>query len=304
MKFVDSKPKRRASYQAVNLLNKWLASSVVVFLLAVGIVTSCSTAHAGQSRISIKHAPIEVLRDPKGEALLTREGQFVSTNWSGYVLPKFTTAQEYTSAQVTWRVPEVVWEGFPAISSNWVGIGGFCKTSQCKGVDRSLIQLGTAQESLGSSATDYFAWYEMLPHFSKMTTLTVSPGDIITASLSCTGNCKGTQHWTLSMMNESTGKSWSQKFKYKSSKLSVEWIEEAPTDQHGVTPLADFGTSTFIQSMVNGASADLSSGDSIVLDDPHHQSSNVSAPNSTLDGFTACFANGDALPPCSFVAIP
>ena len=133
-----------------------------------------------------------------------------------------------------------------------------------------------------------------------MTTLVVSPGDTIMASLSCAGKCKGTQHWTLSMTNQTTGLSWSKVLKYNSSKLSAEWIEEAPTDRNGIVPLADFGTSTFVQSMVNGASADLSTGDSIVMDDPNGQSSTVSPPDSTMDGFTACFDQ----PNCSFVPIP
>jgi len=306
-KRVDSNLCGRTICCAATALNKSLAILVVVFAFAVAIFAP-SMASAGQSSVYAKHrqttasrhAPIEVLRDQHGDAMLTRQGEFMSSNWSGYVLPKFLTAQHYTSAQATWQVPEVIWTGALAVSANWVGIGGFCKNAKCTGVDRSLIQLGTAQESLTSSETDYFAWYELIPKVSVMTTLTVNPGDIITASLSCAGKCKGTQHWTLSMTNETTGLSWSKQVKYNSSHLSAEWIEEAPTDRSGIVPLADFGTSTFVQSMVDGASADLSTGDSIVMDDPNGQSSTVSAPDSTMDGFTACFDQ----PNCSFVPIP
>jgi hypothetical protein len=284
---------------------------LVVFALVFAIGSFCSAAYAGQSRIGAthrhvlvaKHAPIEVLRDPKGNALRMREGQFVSANWSGYVLPNFQTSEEYTSAQGTWVVPAVVGNKKFSVSSNWVGIGGFCKNARCTKGDRTLIQLGTAQEAQ-NSRTAYFAWYEVLPKSSKMTTLAVNPGDVVTASLSC-NPCTGNQSWTLSMTNVTSGDSWSlPNVPYQSSKLSAEWIQEAPSGQNGIFPLADFGTSTFDLSMVNGSSADLSTGDSILMMDPHKQTSNVSALDSTSDGFSACFGTKKKLTPCSFVPIP
>ena len=284
---------------------------VVVFALVFGIGTFCSAANAGQSRIGeadrqvlvAKHAPIEVIRDPKGNALRMREGQFASSNWSGYVLPSFQTGQEYTSAQGTWIVPTVVGTKKLAASSNWVGIGGFCENTRCTKGDRTLIQLGTA-EAAKKSQTQYFAWYEMLPQASIMTDLAVNPGDVVTASLSC-NPCTGQQSWTLAMTNVTTGDSWSlPDVQYQSSKLSAEWIQEAPSGQHGIFPLVNYGMTTFDQSLVDGVSADLSIGDSIVMLDPHHETSNVSALDSTADGFSACFGTKKKLTPCSFVAIP
>lgn len=283
---------------------------LVVFALVFAIGTFCSAAYAGQSRIGeahrqvlgAKHAPIEVLRDPKGNALRTREGQMTSFNWSGYVLPNFQTGEEYTSAQGTWVVPTVVGNRQFSVTSNWVGIGGYCKNAKCRKGDRTLIQLGTAGEAQNSQ-TAYFAWYEVLPKVSKMTTLSVNPLDVVRASLSC-NPCSGKQVWTLSMTNVTTGDNWSKVVKYQSSKLSVEWIQEAPSGRNGIFPLADFGTSTFDLSMANDLSADLSAGDSIVMIDPHKQTSNVSALDSTSDGFSACFGTNKMLTPCSFVPIP
>ncbi len=82
-------------------------------------------------------------------------------------------------------------------------------------VDKSLIQLGTAHEALSRTETDYFAWYEMLPAASIPTSLVVNPGDVITASLTCAGNCTGSQSWTLSMTNETTSQNWSQDFELR-----------------------------------------------------------------------------------------
>ena len=221
-------------------------------------------------------------------------------NWSGYVLPKFQTRKkQYTAAQATWTVPEVFFGGVESASLSWIGIGGFCKNKKCEKVDESLIQLGTGQDAITDTETDYFAWYEVLPSGLIPITLEVNPGDVITASLSCAGKCKKKhQSWTLSMTDETTGKNWSQVVTYESSKLSVEWIEEAPAGKGGVLPLADFGTATFSQATADDVSADLSSGDSIVMENPHGQTSNVSAPNSTQDGFSACFSPDSTLASC------
>jgi len=307
---IDSESMKWSSCRPLNAINKSsIVFSILVCALAVALVGSPLLAEAGQSRpsrasVAAKHAPIQVIPDSSGNALLTREGQLTSTNWSGYVLPNFVTNEQYTSAQATWVVPTVVFNKKPAVSSNWVGIGGFCKNMRCRSVDRTLIQLGTAHEAISRNNSIYFAWYEMLPHASIETPLVVNPGDVITASLSCGSNCTGGQIWTLSIVNETTARSWSNDFSYPSSHLSAEWIVEAPSGRHGILPLADYGTSTFDQSMTDGVSAELNMAARIVMRDPHGQSSNVSALDSTFDGFSTCFGPHHAFTPCSFVPLP
>jgi len=297
----------------LNAFNKSsIVPSIVGFALAVALVGSSLSVEAGQSRVdsgrassvAVKHAPVQIIRGPDGTALVTGEAKFTSTNWSGYVLPEFETRQLYFTAQATWVVPTVVFKNEPAVSSNWVGIGGFCENTQCRDVDETLIQLGTTQEALSKKKIGYFAWYEMLPAASIPTSLEVNPGDVITASLSCAGNCTGSQSWTLSMMDETTSQSWTQDFTYESSNLSAEWIEEAPSGRHGILPLADYHTTTFDQSMIDGVSANLTLADTVVMKNPHGESSNVSALDSTLDGFSACFGPHKKLKPCSFVPLP
>jgi len=286
-----------------------LVVSILACALAVSTISPISLARAGQAvqsdirlpLASIKHAPVEVIRDRRGNALTTRDGQYMSANWSGYILPKFQTGDTYTAAQATWAVPTVGATKGLTLSANWVGIGGFCENAKCKKVDHKLIQLGSSQGSYKNQIV-YFTWYEMLPKNSIVTPLAVNPGDVITASLSCSP-CTGKQSWTLAMEDETTGDSWSKTVKYKTSQLSAEWIEEAPYSSKGIVALANYGTSTFDQSMVDGASADLSLGDSIVLLDPHHQTSSVSDLNSSEDGFSTCFGT-DSLAPCFFTPLP
>jgi len=222
---------------------------VIFALMAMGI------AHLDQAGEPIhprNPATVQVLRDNNGDALRfgDRQTTLMSTNWSGYVLSKFETKQKYTSATATWIVPAVSFADAPVgfttePSSSWVGIGGYCKNAKCRHADRKLIQLGTEQDANSDGTTIYYTWYEMLPAFSVQTPLAVSPGDTITASLICSGKCNGRQSWTLSLTNNTTGLNWSQVFTYEASKLSAEWIEEAPSSFSGVLDLTNFGTASF-----------------------------------------------------------
>src|SRR5271169_1290251 len=105
---------------------------LMICAFAVAIVGSSSAVIAEQSRVAAKHGPVQVLRDENGDPIRTNAGQFVSENWSGYVLPELETKQHYTAAQATWTVPEVFFQGFEAASASWIGIGGYCKSKKCK----------------------------------------------------------------------------------------------------------------------------------------------------------------------------
>ncbi len=281
--------------------------SIVPVALVCGLFITIaglfSSAIAGSERPVGRH-PIEVIRDAKGDAIRRKSGEFESTNWSGYVLPKFITREHYTAAQATWIVPQVFFDGIESASSSWVGIGGFCKNAKCgrHQEDGSLIQLGTEQDSISDTESQYYAWYEMLPGAEiPITSLMISPGDVITASLSCAAKCNKKTSWTLSMTNETSGDTWSQVVKYKSSRLSVDVIEEAPFSG-GVLPLADFGTVTFSDISANSVPVNLSEAESVVMQDNQGdegtESSNVSAPNSSVDGFAACFSDSSILASC------
>ena len=280
-----------------NRLSITLSIAICAFALAIA---GSSSAFAGPAKTASKHAPIQLLRDRDGNPIADVTGTLESPNWSGYILAKFQTGQKYKAITATWTVPEVVFQGVDAASAEWVGIGGFCKNAKCnkqKDVDKTLIQLGTAQEAFGTSDLQYFAWYELLPRAPITTPLAVSPGDVITASLTCEGKCKGTARWTLSFTNVTTSDTFSKTLKYKSPNLSAEWIEEAPVSGNGVVPLADYDTAVFSNGTVNGDTANLDNADGVVMINPNGQTSNVSAPNPSLDGFRVCFGEG-SLTPC------
>lgn len=267
--------------------------------LALGAATFPGKTARTERFTGLKHAPIQVHRHSDGTLKRGPLNQMVSGNWSGYVVAHYQTGQTYLSAQGTWIVPSVSY--FPGFSeeysASWVGIGGFCKNALCFTADHTLIQLGTSQ-NVSSSGTGYSAWYEMIPNPPVQIKISVSPGDIITASLECMAACSSSkQSWKLTMTNVTQNVSWSGTFKYASSRLSAEWIEEAPSSAGGVLPLANYGPYPNPAPFDPG-SPSLSSSDGIVMEDPWGQTSNPSAPDSDTDGFSTCWGSGTSLTPC------
>ncbi len=277
--------------------------SLLVAAIAIALVTDRSDPMSPQTLSELRHAPVQVLRGSDGRVARGLRNQAETKNWSGYILTKFDSGETYTSAQGTWSVPAVTYfAGYRAeYSASWVGIGGFCKNLNCTATDRTLIQLGTEQDVSSSGLTDYYAWYELLPHAPKLIPLTVNSGDVITASLQCVARCSASrQSWALIMNNQTTQANWTQILEYASKELSVEWIEEAPALSGRILPLAAYDTVVFDPDSANGSSPNLSlSANGIVMNDPRKQTSNPSDPDSDLDGFDTCWGDGTALTPCS-----
>ncbi len=243
---------------------------------------------------SVHGNPIRPLRTLDGRTLRNNRDQLYSSNWSGYAVAKYQTGKKYTSATATWVVPAV--SSSPAgYSSSWVGIGGFCLNSSCTRVDKSLIQLGTEQDSSGQ----YYAWYEMLPQAeTKIAGFTMSPGDTVTASLAVVSSSRKSQTWMLTLNDVTQTETWSGTFNYKSSLASSEWVEEAPYSG-GVLPLANFGTAIFDPGTADSTNPLLTPGDAIIMENPNGQTSNPSNPDSDTDGFNTCWGSGSTLTACS-----
>jgi hypothetical protein len=163
---------------------------------------------------------------------LAANGQDTSRNWSGYAASGGT----YTGVSGTWTVPQVApaANGASGVGATWVGIGGV-KT-------RDLIQAGTEDSGSGSQ-NEYQAWIEMLPAASQQVPLAVRPGDTFTVSMDEQG--AGSQNWLIVMTNNTAGKVYQTTVHYRSSRSSVEWIEEAPSGRNGVLPIDNFGAISF-----------------------------------------------------------
>jgi len=160
-----------------------------------------------------------------------------SQDWSGYVIYSDINnpAPVIKNISASWLIPAITVSIRDTYSDVWIGIGGE--------LDNSLIQTGTEQDSSGGQ-TSYLAWYELLPDYSvTITTMNVSPGDTIVATISLID--ASTNNWQIQISDLTNGQSFIQSSTYLSSRLSAEWIVERPTVNDQLTTLADFGTATF-----------------------------------------------------------
>lgn len=155
-----------------------------------------------------------------------------STNWSGYAVE----GTSFTSAKGSWVIPSVNCSKTPnTYSSFWVGIDGWTSST--------VEQTGTDSDCSGTSPS-YYAWYEFYPNPSFLISgVPVSPGNKMSATVTYNGT-----EFTITITNESTGKSFSKSARVRGAKRSsAEWIAEAPccTNSGGILPLADFGIVDF-----------------------------------------------------------
>ncbi|MGH9044342.1 MAG: G1 family glutamic endopeptidase [Acidimicrobiales bacterium] len=176
-----------------------------------------------------------------------------SSNWSGYA----DTGGEFSSVTAAWTVPALSCSSrSSSYSAQWVGIDGYSSST--------VEQDGTEADCLGSSPS-YDAWYEMYGDASvnsgyevelSNTSNPVSPGDVMSASVSVSGAT-----WTLAIRDESPSHGWSFSTNVSFSggaQSSAEWIVERPevcSFRCSLTSLANFGTVTFTNALMSSASA-------------------------------------------------
>jgi len=164
--------------------------------------------------------------------------RLISSDWSGYsVASDLTNPQpQVTSINASWAVPAVNVSKGNSYCATWIGVGGQ--------FDETLIQAGTEQDSINGRGT-YSAWYELLPYDAvTVNSLSVSPGDRITASISLLDPTTNT--WSIEIQDVTDGQSVQKSLVYDSSMLSAEWIVERPTVNNRIRTLADFGQVTFM----------------------------------------------------------
>lgn len=142
---------------------------------------------------------------------------------------------EVTYVTGSWTVPSVSATENDTYSSVWVGVGGYG--------EKTLIQTGTAQQSV-KGVIEYYAWYELLPNLAvRLPKFKISPGDTMTAAITLVDS--DSNMWNLEIRDLTTGDSFSDDFAYNSSRLSSEWVVEAPSLEGQTQTLANFGEVTF-----------------------------------------------------------
>ncbi len=157
-----------------------------------------------------------------------------STNWSGFAVTG--SAGSVSDAKGSWVVPTIQGTGAGAnqYSSFGVGIDGYSSGT--------VEQTGTDSDCQNGIPT-YYAWYEFFPHPSFLiNSISVHPGDVISAEAHASGNGK----FTVSITDTTTKQSFSTSSTvHRAQQSSAEWIAEAPSSSGGILPLANFGTVNF-----------------------------------------------------------
>jgi hypothetical protein len=217
-----------------------------------------------------------------------------SNNWFGYNQGTLEQgSKQFNSITGDWTVPTVSQHtaGQDESSSDWIGIGGGCVDAACTVTDNTLIQTGTEQD-VSSGTPTYSAWYELVPVPSlEITSLTVSPGDHMHASISET--VAGTDVWNITITDVTKNQTFTTTVPYPSTHLSAEWIEETPlvfgTGGAGLASLPNLTNPRFDNATTNGAPAGLKSAEQVQLTDSSGAVIGTpSAPDAGVDGFSAC----------------
>jgi hypothetical protein len=236
------------------MLSKKLRNSGISFLLAISPALAQVSSQPASSPTNPvisprQHAPRKIypLTPERVEGNVTVSD---STNWSGYAV----TGSSFTSAKASWTVPTVNCTKTPnTYAAFWVGLDGWTSST--------VEQTGTDSDCDGKTPS-YYAWYEFYPAGSVLiSSVTVAPGNQMSASV-----VYSSSEFTITITNETTGKSYSKSSKVSGAKRSsAEWIAEAPccTNSGGILPLADFGTVDFGEDYTNVSSTNYATDSSV-----------------------------------------
>ena len=183
-----------------------------------------------------------------------------SGNWSGYVIVPGSKVNEVSA---TWVEPTVSSTQSGSKMSIWVGIDG-------SNGSNTVEQIGTTW----SASTGWYAWFEFygdglknssgqwiakgayfyetpINSYAGYQVFKIQPGDTITADVTYELNSPTTSEFFLALSDKSaTGQAsgWTALLTTEyliPARTTGEWIVEAPSNNSGILPLANFGTVNF-----------------------------------------------------------
>jgi hypothetical protein len=227
-----------------------------------------------------------------------------SSNWFGYNAGALERGGAlFNSITADWTVPAVSPHaaGQAGDSATWIGIGGGCLDAGCTLADATLIQTGTEQDVDSGGRTSYYAWWEPVP--APAVTIggfNVAPGDHIHASVA--EAVPNSEVWTVALTDTTRHESFSTTVPYSSTHTTAEWIEETPltfgSDGVGEASLPNLTDTEFANAAVNGAPANLATGEQVrLVDASGHVIATPSAPFAGATAFADCTWSAQCAPP-------
>ena len=159
-------------------------------------------------------------------------------SWSGELAwASKNGASGFSRVTGTWVQPAVAPSTASEYADTWVGIDGY---------DGTLLQTGTTAWS-GNGGVGYEAWFVAWNGSSSgMTVLDepLSPGDRMHVAIQRVT----TGRWSVALIDQSAGWTWSTTVTYPATGQTAEWIEEAPgtwSTSSRTQTLADYGSVGF-----------------------------------------------------------
>jgi len=184
--------------------------------------------------------PAPVPGGPAGTSATTMIDTVFSHNWGGYAVHQ--KGVTFRAIKATFFVPFMNCAVTPGstipgnYSSHWVGLDGFhSKTVEQDGIEADCI----------SGSAHYDAWHEVFPRPEQPVSMKIRPGDSITTSVRYS---RSTRKYRLEVMDNTNGNHFTVHQRCAGSacvRSSAEAISEAPSDNSGILPLADYGASSF-----------------------------------------------------------
>jgi len=220
------------------MLSKGLGILLVLAALPALAQTRGTPNAAPPAFVPRRHPPRKVLPgtrpvyDPVNHVTVSYD-----INWAGYAV----TGSDFTYVSGSWTVTKPDCSKTPnSYSSEWVGIDGWSSDS--------VEQIGTDTDCNGKTPF-YYVWYEFYPlNTVVIKDVSIAPGDKFLASVTYNGD----DEYTVTIKNDTTGKSFSKEVKFKGAdgsgvppRNSAEWIMEM--DSGRPKDLTDFGTDSFGQ---------------------------------------------------------
>ncbi len=147
-------------------------------------------------------------------------GDFLLTNWAGYIAPG--SSGQFTTVTASWVEPPVTCLNDNDLYAPWVGIDGF---------GNETVEQTGVQTACSTGSPVYSAWYEMYPKPPKYYTNPISANDAFTATVTYSGSS-----FTLTIKDKTKG--WSETTTKKDSSAedaSGEAVIEAPGGYPGIT---------------------------------------------------------------------
>ncbi len=186
---------------------------------------------------------------PAGTSATSMIDTVFSHNWGGYAVHR--TGVKFRAIKATFFVPVMNCAVTPGttspgnFSSHWIGLDGFTsQTVEQDGIEADCI----------SGSPQYYAWHEVFPRPEQRVSMQISPGDSVTASVKYS---KSTGRYRLEVMDNTNGNHFTVHQRCAGSACvrdSAEAISEAPSDNSGILPLADYGASSFASVSITGGS--------------------------------------------------